>query len=40
VIAGTEEGILMIEGEASFLPEEIILGALKVTRRDARTRKP
>ena len=29
-IAGTEEGILMIEGQADFLPEETIIEALQV----------
>ena len=29
-LAGTQDGILMIEGAAHFLPEETIMSALKV----------
>ena len=29
-VAGTKDGILMIEGAANFLPEEIMVDALKI----------
>ena len=32
-VAGTKDGILMIEGAANFLPEEIMVDALKIGKR-------
>ena len=32
-VAGTKEGILMIEGAANFLPEEVMVEALKLGER-------
>ena len=35
-VAGTKDGILMIEGAANFLPEEIMVDALKIGKREGK----